>query len=81
VLATATRLVLAPLIAVFLTGLVVLPGLARQVVIVEASMPTAVMAGVLATEFGSDAEFATSVILVSTLVSVLTLSILLTVVT
>jgi predicted permease len=80
-LATTTRLVLAPLIAVFLTGLVVLPGLARQVIIIEASMPTAVMAGVLATEFGSDAEFTTSVILVSTLASVLTLSILLTIVT
>jgi predicted permease len=43
-------------------------------------MPTAVMGGVLATEFGSDAEFATAVILVSTLASVVTLSILLTLV-
>jgi predicted permease len=80
-LATTTRLVLAPMLAVFLTGLVVLPGLARQVIIIEASMPTAVMAGVLATEFDSDAEFTTSVILISTLASVLTLSILLTGVT
>jgi predicted permease len=76
-LATATRLVIAPLIAFPLAGLLGLSGLARQVSIIEASMPTAVMGGVLATEFGSDAQFTTAVILVSTLASIVTLSILL----
>jgi predicted permease len=57
-----------------------LSGLARQVSIIEASMPTAVTTGVLATEFGSDTEFTTAVILVSTLASIVTLSVLLTLV-
>jgi predicted permease len=78
-LATATRLGIAPLIAFVLAALLGLSGLTRQVSIIEASMPTAAMAGVLATEFGSDAEFATAVILVSTLASIVTLSVLLTV--
>jgi predicted permease len=77
-LATGTRLVIAPLIAIPLTALLGLSGLAQQVAVIEASMPTAVTAGVLATEFGSDAQFTTAVILVSTLASVVTLSILLT---
>jgi predicted permease len=76
-LATFTRLGVAPLIAFPLVGLLGLSGLARQVSIIEASMPTAVISGVLATEFGGDAEFTTAVILVSTLFSMLTLSLLL----
>jgi len=80
VLATAARLVIAPLIAFPLASALGLTGLARQVSIVEASMPTAVTAGVLATEFGSDAEFVTAVILVSTLASVVSLGILLSLV-
>jgi predicted permease len=79
-LATVTRLAIAPLIAFGLVALLGLSGLARQVAIVQASMPTAVMGGVLATEFGSDAEFTTAVILISTLVSIISLSILLSVV-
>jgi len=77
-LATVTRLGLAPLIALLLASLLGLAGLTRQVSIIQASMPTAAMAGVLATEFNSDAEFTTAVILVSTLASIVTLSILLT---
>lgn len=76
-LATVTRLGVAPLIAIALASLLGLSGLTRQVSIIQASMPTAAMAGVLATEFGSDAEFTSAVILVSTLVSIVTLSILL----
>ena len=79
-LATVTRLAIAPLIAFPLATLLGLTGLTWQVCIIQASMPTAVMGGVLATEFGSDAEFATAVILVSTLASVVTLSVLLTLV-
>jgi predicted permease len=79
-LATATRLGIAPIIAFLLARLLGLSGLAWQVSIVETSMPTAVMSGVLATEFGSDAEFTTAVVLVSTLVSILSLSIVLSLV-
>lgn len=76
-LATGVRLVIAPLIAFPTATLLGLSGLTWQVSVIEASMPTAVMGGVLATEFGSDAEFTTAVILVSTLLSMVTLSILL----
>ena len=79
-LAVTARLVIAPLVAFPLAALLGLSGLARQVSIVEASMPTAVTGGVLATEFGSDAEFTTAAILVSTLVSIITLSVLLSLV-
>jgi len=43
-------------------------------------MPTAVVTGVLASEFGADAEFVTATILVSTITSVATLSVLLSVI-
>jgi len=55
-----------------------LEGVTRQAAIVEASMPTAVVAAMLATEFESDAQLAGSIILVSTLLSIVTLSLLLT---
>jgi len=77
VLATATRLILAPLIAVPLALLFGLTGVTFQVAVVQSSMPTAVLANALATQFDSDAEFTSTVTLVSTLASVVTLSILL----
>ena len=55
----------------FLLGL---EGVTRQVATVEASMPTAVTAVMLATEFESDAQLVGSTILVSTLLSIVTLS-------
>jgi predicted permease len=76
-LATGIKLVLAPLIAVGLTAIFGMSGINRQVAILQSGMPTAIISGVLATEFGSDAEFTTAVILVSTVASVLTLSVLL----
>lgn len=79
-LASGLRLVVAPLVAFPLVSLLGLSALTGQVSIIQAGMPTAVMAGVLATEFGNDAQFATAVILVSTVASVVTLSVLLHVV-
>lgn len=79
-LAAGTRLLVAPVVAVGIVALLGLTGITRQVVIVQSSMSSAVMSGVLAAEFGSDAEFATAVILVSTLASIVTLSVLLTLV-
>jgi predicted permease len=43
-------------------------------------MPTAVLAGVLATEFGADIEHVTTTILISTLASIATLSVILSLV-
>lgn len=75
--ATALRLVGSVLLALPLAALLGLNGLARQVGIVEASMPTAVMSIVLAVEYDSDAEIVSSVVLLSTLASIVTLSALL----
>ncbi|NLE51842.1 MAG: AEC family transporter [Chloroflexi bacterium] len=79
-LAAGMRLTVAPMIALVMVALIGLSGVTRQVSLVQASMPTAVISGVLATEFGGreDAEFVTSVIVLSTALSMLTLSVLLT---
>jgi predicted permease len=76
-MASALRLLLGPLIAVGLAALFGLSGLTRQVAIVQSAMPTAVVTGVLAVEFGADAELVTATILVSTLASIVTLTVLL----
>ncbi|NWG16750.1 MAG: AEC family transporter [Chloroflexi bacterium] len=80
-LATGIRLVLAPLIAFPMAALLGLTGTTFQVAIVESSMPTAVLANALATQFNSDAEFTSAVTLVSTLASIVTLSILIAILT
>lgn len=77
VLASAVRLLVAPLIAFGLAACLGISGLPAQVMITQLSMPTALFAAVFAVEFGSDAGFVTSTILVTTLASILTLSILL----
>jgi len=76
-LASFTTLLIAPLVAAALSIPLGLTGLYRQVGILQFGMPTAILAGIFATEFGSDSEFVTSVIMVSTFASVLTLSLLL----
>jgi hypothetical protein len=76
-LATAARLVVAPLIAFPLAAFLGLSGVTGQVAIVQASMPTAVISSVLAAEFGADAEFTAAVVFVSTVASVATLTVLL----
>jgi malate permease and related proteins len=76
-MASGMRLIVAPLIALLLVLLFGMSGVTRDVALVQSAMPTAVISGVLATEFGSDAEFVTSTILTSTLLSMATLSVLL----
>ncbi len=76
-LATALRLVVSPLLAFGLVAVMGITGVTRQVMILQAGTPTAIISGALATQFGSDEEFTTSVILTSTVASALTLSVLL----
>ncbi|MCD4685906.1 MAG: AEC family transporter, partial [Anaerolineae bacterium] len=78
--ASALRLIAGPLLALPLILLMGMEGTTRQVAIVQSAMPTAVISGVLAAEFGADAEFVTATILVSTILSMATLSILLTII-
>ena len=74
--AVSLSLVVAPLMAFALSALLGLDGPARQASIIEASMPAAVVTTVLALEFDLDANFATSVVMFSTLLSPFTLVLL-----
>lgn len=78
-LATGLRLILAPCIAVPLALLLGLTGLPFKVAVVQSAVPTAVLASALTAEFGSDSDYTSAVILVSTVLSVLTLSVLITI--
>jgi predicted permease len=71
--AVVLSLLVTPLIAFGFAALLHLEGAARQAAIIEASMPAAVVTTVLALEFELDANFATSVVMFTTLLSPLTL--------
>lgn len=73
-LATFVKLVVAPIIAWPLANLLSLTGPTLQACILEASMPTAVTATLLAIEFDAKPELVTSVVFLSTLASPLTLT-------
>jgi predicted permease len=72
--ATALRLFASPVIAIGLSALFGLQGPTRQASILEASMPTAVMCTILATEFDVEPSFVTSVVFVTTILSPLTIT-------
>jgi hypothetical protein len=74
--AVMISLVVAPLVAFGLAAVLGLTGAARQAAIIEASMPAAVITTVLALEFNLDAEFSTSVVFFTTLLSPVTLVLL-----
>lgn len=73
-LATGTRLLISPLIAVALIPLFGLQGVARQTGIIESAMPTAVITTVLAAEYNVEPSFVATTIFVTTLLSPLTLT-------
>lgn len=74
--AVALSLLVGPLVGVGLTLLLGLTGQARQVAIVGASMPAAVITTVLALEFDLDPSFATAAVFLSTILSPFTLVLL-----
>lgn len=74
---TGLRLVAAPAIAWLLCIFFGISGAERNVVILQAGMPTAVMAAVLSTEYETEPELVATVIFVSTVLSMVTLSVLL----
>lgn len=76
-LATGIKLLLTPVIALALAAVLGLQGLTRSVSVIEASMPTAVMASLIATEFQARSDFVTSAVFLSTLGSTITLTLLL----
>ncbi|GIV71304.1 AEC family transporter [Caldilinea sp.] len=73
----AIRLGLSPLAALALCALLGIDGLERQVMILQASMPTAVVATVLATEFVAAPHLVAAAVLFSTLASMATISLVL----
>jgi len=74
--AVALRLVAGPLVAVGVAALLGLEGLSRSVSIIEASMPSAVLTTVLATEFDVMPATMTGIVVLSTLLSPITLSLM-----
>jgi len=78
-LASSVRLLAAPAIGFALVLVSGIKGLAMQASMMQISMPTGLFVTVYATEFGSDAEFASMVGMVTTIGSIITLSILLSI--
>jgi hypothetical protein len=74
--AAVLALVGTPLIGFFLAWVLGLTGLARQAVLVESAMPSAVITTILALEFDVAPRFVTSVVVATTLASPITVSIL-----
>ena len=72
--ASALALVGSPLLGFALASLLGLGGVARQAVLVEAAMPSAVITTILAVEFDVAPRFVTSVVVVTTLASAVTVS-------
>lgn len=67
------RLVIGPLIGFMTASIIGLEGLGRSTSIIEASMPTAVMTIVLATEFDLEPQLVTTVVILSTVLSPITI--------
>lgn len=74
--AVVVSLVLMPLAAIGWAHAVGLQGPAFQAGVLQSSMPTAVMATILALEFDAQPQFVTSVVCIATLVSPLTVTLL-----
>ncbi|MEN3185728.1 MAG: AEC family transporter [Atribacterota bacterium] len=71
--ASATKLFFLPLVMLLLTRLYPLPGLYRQVMVLESATPTLMSSYVLASLYHLDVDFSSSVIFVTTLIAFLTL--------
>jgi predicted permease len=73
----SVRLLASPLIAWLICILLGVSGVERNVIILQAAMPTAVITGVIATEFDASPSLVATIILFSTAVSIVTLSFIL----
>jgi len=72
--AAGLQLIVAPAIAWFLARSIGLTTLPSQVAVLEAAMPTAVLAMILAIEFDAEPEVVTSAVVITTLLSPLTIT-------
>jgi predicted permease len=71
------RLVLAPLLATLITGMIGMQGLTRTVSIIQWGVPTAITTMVLALQYDAQPRYVAGVILLTTLLSLVTIPILL----
>lgn len=76
-LASSVRLILSPVLAWLLTLAIGLPSLGSQAGILEAGMPSPVLAIIISLEYDTDPGFVSSVVLLSTLLSPITLTLIL----
>ena len=76
-LSSVLRLLFPIIPVVLLSSLIGLGGLARNVTLVQACMPTAVLSVILTVKYKGNSHFVTSVIILSTLASAVTLTLLL----
>jgi malate permease and related proteins len=74
ILAVGISLLVAPVVALGLAGLIGITGAARQSAVILSSMPVAVVTTILALEFDLAPEFVTSAVFLSTILSPLTLT-------
>jgi predicted permease len=73
-LSVLTRLLLGPVIALFLVFVFGLDGIIAQVMIISAGLPTAVNTALIAVEFKNKPDFASQTVMVATLMSSITLT-------
>jgi hypothetical protein len=76
-LSSALKLLFPIIPVVLLSSLIGLGGLARDVTLVQACMPTAILAVIFTVKFKGNSQFVTNVIMVATLASVATMTLLL----
>lgn len=76
-LSAALKLLFPIIPVILLSTLIGFGGLGRNVTLIQACMPTAVLAVIFTVKFKGDSQFVTKVIIISTLVSIVTLTLLL----
>lgn len=76
----AVRLTVAPVVAWFVASALGLEGVSRGTLVVLSAMPTAVIATIVATEFGAQPTFVTRAVVTTTIVAMASLTVLITLV-
>lgn len=72
--AVGLRLLVGPIVGLFIAGLIGLQGIGRNAMIIESAMPTAVINIILASEFGLPTSTVARIVVISTLISPLTIA-------
>ena len=73
-ISAAIRLLVSPALALLMVPIFGITGLARQAIVLESAMPTAILSTLLATEFDVEPPFVTAVVFLTTLLSPLTIT-------